>query len=556
MDAKAQRVFNLLGGEKQYIVPVFQRYYSWKPKHWRDLWEDIMILYDNKNRNREHFIGAFVCMAGKHTPDSIPDYNIVDGQQRLITITILLCVLRDIARENNLSRQAEEIEKKYLIDEYKAGSERYKVISRSRDRETLLQLVKGTIPQANDGISRAAKYFRKEMNNLISREINHKTTVTRLREIITRQLSLVMITLDRDDNPFGIFETLNERGQPLEQSDLIRNYVFMKLPIKRQDTFDEQKWYPFERMFAKNVQYRSVSLTNFYRNFLMRNGKYVARNEIYQRFKIELKNRTPDWIITDLDHHAKLYLLIHRPSTVEDTNVSQALERIRALDIGTASPLILYLLDKHSKAEISKPNLLTCLGALESFAVRRSICGETTRGYNYLFPRAIRRMRKGQLVQSLMRFLSVYGWPDDNRFRKALLGFPLYQREGKKCRLILEELEKALGRKELVDLSNTTIEHIMPQTLTDEWTATLGETWSHVHKTYLHTLGNLTLTGYNPELSNRPFNEKKRDLSKSNLRLNREVANTEVWDGNAIRTRGEKLSKRVVGIWKSHDKFK
>lgn len=169
---------------------------------------------------------------------------------------------------------------------------------------------------------------------------------------MTRQLSLIMITLNGNENPFGIFETLNERGQLLEESDLIRNYVFMKLPIKRQDTFDEQKWYPFEHMFAKDVQHRSVSLTNFYRNFLMRNGEYVARTEIYQRFKIELKNRIPDWIITDLEHHAKLYLLIHRPLTAEDTNLSQALERIRNLDIGTASPLILYFLDKHSKAEI------------------------------------------------------------------------------------------------------------------------------------------------------------------------------------------------------------
>lgn len=165
-------------------------------------------------------------------------------------------------------------------------------------------------------------------------------------------------------------------------------------------------------------------------------------------------------------------------------------------------------------------------------------------------------MRKGQLVQSLMRFLSGYGWPDDDRFRKTILEFPLYQREGKKCHLILEELEKAFGRKELVDLNTTTIEHIMPQTLTDEWTAMLGETWSHVHKIYLHTLGNLTLTGYNPEMSNRPFSEKKRELLKSNLRLNREVAAAEVWDGPAIKTRSEKLSKKVVGIWKSHDQFK
>ncbi len=543
MDAKAQRLHNILEGEKQYTIPVFQRYYSWNQKHWTDLWNDILSLLE-EGISKEHFIGAFVCMAGRHTPDAVPDYILIDGQQRLATITILLCVLRDLAKEKGFQDQANEIQEKYIIDKFKTGLESYKIISRSKDRQFLMGLIDGNPPDGESKIIEASQYFRKEIASLIG--THSELVIKKLFTIITKQLSLVMITLSDDENPFAIFETLNERGLRLEESDLIRNHIFMQLPLNEQDQFDREAWTPFEAIFEKTEQFEAIKLTDFYRDYLMRNGEYVKKNETYLKFKAN--NISPQDLVRNLKRYGKFYTVIHRPKTADDPMIVEILERIGHLDITTSYPLLLHLFDKYDGGVLSQDDFLASLHALESFVIRRSICGESTRGYNYLFPAALRAL-KSDIRSSLVTFFHEKGWPNDERFKEALRRFELYAREPNKCRMILEALEKSVEHKERVDFANLTIEHIMPQTLTEEWKQELGEKWEHIFETWVHTIGNLTLTGYNPEMSRKLFSEKKIQLAESNLQLNKYFAEIEVWDKSAIIARGEKLAEEIAKIW-------
>jgi uncharacterized protein with ParB-like and HNH nuclease domain len=304
MDAKAVYLHQVLEGEKQYIVPVFQRYYSWFEKHWSALWEDIETLEETAGL-KEHFLGALVCMADKHTPYATPRYIIIDGQQRLSTLSILLCAIRDVASafavtcatEDKVSAEkfcdlAKEVEKKYLIDEFKADLERYKIVSRSKDRALLLDLIRGKCPSGENNIALAYKYFKNKIENHMSSRNNSEQSLRKLFNITTKQLSLVMITLDSGENPFVIFETLNFRGLKLEESDLIRNFVFMQLPLENQDKFDNNLWAPFEAMLAKvEDKFEAISLSGFYRDYLMVNGSYVKKDEIYLKFRNTVKRK-------------------------------------------------------------------------------------------------------------------------------------------------------------------------------------------------------------------------------------------------------------------------
>ena len=550
MEADAVRIHKIFGGEVQYVVPVFQRYYSWEQQHWTALWDDILSIWEEEVISKEHFIGAIVCMAEEHVPYVVPRYIIIDGQQRLATITIILAALRDIAKEKNIEGLANEIQEKYLIDKFKDGLDKYKIISRSKDRQFFLGIIDGNLPAGESRITEAYRYFKREISKILSDqpEPNLKKTF----EIITKQLPLVMITLTTDEeNPFAIFETLNYRGLELEESDLIRNYVFMKLPLNEQDKFDEELWMPFEGMF----NFDAKDMTAFYRDYLMSDGKYVKLGETYPQFKKQVKDtgKTLQQLAAELTRYAGYYLIIHHPETSQEPMVTVELSRIDFLDISTSYPLLLYLFDRLDAGALSLEDFLATIRALESFVIRRSICGESTRPYSRWFPMAVRDIKNnsGNIYSSLLTFLDSKGWPGDDRFKEALQTFPLYWNEHSKCRLMLEELEKSYKHKEPVDLTATRIEieHIMPQTLSEEWEKMLGDEWQRVYEVYSHTIGNLTLSGYNQELYNDPFPEKKKRLAESNLALNKYFADIDVWDESAILSRGKKLAEEITRIW-------
>lgn len=263
--------------------------------------------------------------------------------------------------------------------------------------------------------------------------------------------------------------------------------------------------------------------------------------------------KTPQELGTELEHYGRFYVIIHRPETSQEPRIIEALNRIACLDVSTSYPLLLYLFDRHDAGVLSLEDFLASLLALESFVIRRIVCGESARAYARWFPADVHDLKSNRddVLTALLTFLHNKGWTSDEQFKEALLKFELYRREPQKCRLILEELEKLYKHKEPVNLAtqNIEIEHVMPSTLSEEWRRMLGDEWQRVHDTYLHTLGNLTLSGYNRELYNKPFLEKKIRLAESNLELNKYFASIDVWDESAIVARGKKLAEEVARIW-------
>lgn len=553
MHAAPKTIREILHTGDQYVIPLFQRYYSWGKEHWERLRQDVWALIED-GAKPVHFLGPLVCHLPSKMPGSTASFQLIDGQQRLTTLTILLSAIRDVARSRGLSDLAEEITEDFLLFKRKQGSERYKIVPRLGDREVLTAMVEGQdlAEFAENRVFQAWKYFQRHVQHL-----SRKHTERRLRhllEAIANRLNLVVVVID-GENPYEIFDSLNSTGLPLEESDLIRNFVFMDMPPARQQAFDDQHWKPFEQLFAATESEDAVDMTAFYRDYLMREGMYSKEDATFVDFKAthaeEIKQ--PEALVARLRRYARLDLMLRRPASVADRTLRSLLRQVEGMDISTAFPLLLNLLDRHESGSLSGEDLQGCLADLVSFVLRRSICGESTRAYGKWFVEAIVMIRDNPRTD-LQAYWLGRRWPDDAAVRQRLPSFELYRRESTKTRAILERLEESLGHRERVDLSTLTIEHVMPQTITNNkngkaWKEMLGADWETIQGELLHTIGNLTLSGYNVELSNSPFEAKRVELARSHIDLNDHFAGLQKWDASAIRARGADLTEKVLALW-------
>ena len=263
---------------------------------------------------------------------------------------------------------------------------------------------------------------------------------------------------------------------------------------------------------------------------------------------------TPAVQVEELQKFAGFELWLRRPSTCQARDLRDSFAEIQELDITTAHPLLLNLLDKHKRGVLDLPKILGCFVDLASFVIRRSVCRESTRSYGRLFPAAVKAI-SFHPHEELRKFLLNEGWPDDAAFMAALVEFPIYKRERNKCRLLLEALERRFRHKEEVNLKQLSVEHVLPQTIDGDgdeavsWQKMLGATWRTAHEKWVHTLGNLTLTGYNAELGNGSFAEKKAAFAESKVSLNRHFCSLEQWTDQEIRQRGQELARTVAQIW-------
>ena len=293
MDAKPVTLSDILPGEGQYIIPVFQRYYSWEKKDWDTLWEDITEIMEDDDPKYTHFIGPMIVFRETY-PYDIARYMVVDGQQRLITLTILLCSLRDVAEENDLPDLASAIDNNYISFTTGKGNLEYRLVPRLADRDPLLNVIQGKVPRksSEDAIVQAYKFFMKSVQADLQRNdqpaLEHLNS---LYEAITRRLRLVSITLDNSDDPTKIYESMNFEGQALLDADLIRNYVLMQLPISEQDEFHNTRWQSFEEQFAQegSRQPNTKELEDFYYRFLIAQTDYFPKRKVYYEFRQYVK---------------------------------------------------------------------------------------------------------------------------------------------------------------------------------------------------------------------------------------------------------------------------
>ena len=315
MKATAVIVRNLLGTYGQYRIPFFQRHYSWKHGQWEQLWADV-VREAGTAPDSQHFLGPLVCTPASQAPTELPSFQLIDGQQRLTTLTLLLAALRDEARTIEGEDLAEDISESFLIHRRKKGLERLRVVPRVGDREALIAILDGEPAREYRqlGVVKAYRHFRRWINEDVdATEAAGQERMHLLLNAITAKIVVVVITID-DDNPYEIFESLNSKGLPLEQSDLIRNFVFMHVPLLEQDAFFEEHWQPFEVLFDETDDYYAIPQTPFYRNFLMRNGAYGTLRATYSDFKEHWQGdeRPREERMQDLARFARFELMLER----------------------------------------------------------------------------------------------------------------------------------------------------------------------------------------------------------------------------------------------------
>jgi len=558
MDAKPSSINQILYLPETYIIPVFQRYYEWEESQWKQLWTDIQSIFENRADSLNHFIGPFVFIS--HASPSSTSHLIIDGQQRLITISLIFAALRDLAKDRGFDSLSELLNN-YLFFKDADGVRHMRLITRVLDRETfrnILNLDFSRIDQTSR-VYKSYSYFKTKIKEFVDAlGAENSSALKDLTETITRQLQLVEITLNLTDNPSNIYQSLNFSGKKLSDADLIRNYVFMKLPIDEQEKFESSVWRKFEDVFSSNNQLNTKAIEDFYYRFLILKKGYFAFNTLYSEF-----TKFVDGFLTDnspkyedlekfvilLNEFAEYYFYIVDLKE-PDIEIHKALSRISKLSVDTATPFMLSLFYRYynntADKKIDKAELIVYLQSLESFVIRRSILRLRTRGYGLDFADAI---KKSSTIDELRKYFIGKGWPTDQEIRDALRTFQIYIHEKKKANVILSEVEQALGHKEEVDLEDLTIEHILPQALTDEWRSMLGDNSDTVHEKYVHTIGNLTLTGYNDELGNLPFHEKKAILKESKLSINKYFDKIDTWDETHITNRTDMITKQINRLW-------
>lgn len=539
-ETKLQQIFE---GIKQFVVPLFQRTYSWDTTQWEKLWNDLIELSEAENP-RDHFIGSIVTMPTSSVPEGVAKYLLIDGQQRLTTIFILLVLLRDKLLQSSQDMEAEELNNTLIVNQYKKGADHFKLLPTQLDRLSFQKLVKPNENNSNSNSSQIAKAYdffdRKFKRSNVNLEILKKT--------ITNNLSIVSIVLDSDDNPYLVFESLNATGRPLTQSDLIRNYFFMQIHTDDHEVVYDNYWNSMQISLKEH-------LPEFIRHYLMKDGLIISQNDVYVTLKEKVNRVSAFDNLKEIYSYSKYYERILFPEREEHNGLRIALISISRLDSTTVFPFMLNCYHDYANSKLTVENFIEIIGVIENFLIRRFICNYPTDRLKNIFPALYTQVNSLNLkfIEGLKNILQTKGYPKDAEFKAKFLTVNLYggRDRTKKVKLILEKIEKYYGHKEEVTIndSSITVEHIMPQTLTPYWQEHLGEEWETIHDLFLHTLGNLTLTAYNSELSNDTFEKKRKRLVDSHLELNKYFASVTRWTKEEIESRTEKLSIISAEIW-------
>lgn len=552
----------LLNTSRQFIVPIFQRNYSWQKNQYEQLWFDILRASKFKEK-QNHFIGSIVYI-DMGTPAGRPQQLLlIDGQQRLTTISILLCAIKDYVQKFNLETKLinlAKIKNQFLYNSDEIDEDRYKLLLNVQDKETYIKLIDNTIFTVNKpttNIIKCYEFFYERIEDFIKQH-------GQIDEIYAGifKLSLVSISLDKDsDNPQMIFESMNSTGKDLSQTDLLRNYLLMDLTPEKQTRLYKTYWKPMEELFGEDIYKNDVNKFDYFiRDFLTLKSDtgYICKiNNVYENFKrYYLDNNCEKFaVLKDLFTYAKYYACIDLLQENDD-ELKLYWQEFKKLDSHVVYPFLLKLCDDYSRQILIKEDFKKILQVVISYLWRRAICEIPTNSLSKTFATLYQAVDKEDYVNSIIKafvFKSSYKrFPSDYEVREKLQIKDIYHFRLRKY--LLEALENYY-HKEPIDLNtaNYTIEHIMPQNIEHNlsWQQMLGEDWQEVHSLYLHTLGNLTITGYNAEMSNKSFGEKvngESGFKHSHLKLNESIAQCDVWNKKAIQRRTNILTDIILKI--------
>ncbi len=554
MKAVTVTLQEILAMPAQMIVPIYQREYCWQTKQVRTLWNDIICLYKENienSKNSTHFIGPIVRFLFDTGSMDIKKTYLVDGQQRLITLIVLLACIRNKITDANDKR---EINVSYLINElneFMKHEEKYKLIASKNDKVMLKQIIDGELNGKNNTcrLLDAFNYFTEKLKNFA--KTNDQLIL--LKQTIVKQLIVVNIDINDTENPCLIFESLNGKGRSLKQEDLIRNYLFMELECEEdnKENLFKKYWVPMEKNFLSQKQLESFFLHYF--------GK--DDEPIYSTLKNKIKNnerKNAEDELQRLYKYSCYYTCLINPMLKEKNHLlAEKFMRLQRLKISSIYSFLLNIYHDYENKKIECSEFYEILEFLETILIRKNFTGQVLKNDNIDFNRLYKQAKKKQAHLPSPFFTCIKQclkshFPNNTIFSVGLMNFKCYGKASDLCRFVLETLEDSFHHKEPVDKKNLTIEHIMPQNLSPEWEKMLGEDFQKKHYKYLHTLGNLTLTGYNTELGNKPYGEKKKHLEKmSHIELNKYFKKVNKWDEDGILDRAVFLGKKALDIWKN-----
>jgi uncharacterized protein with ParB-like and HNH nuclease domain/predicted transport protein len=583
MKATEANLLKFLRKSPQFVIPIYQRNYSWTETQCRQLWVDLLRAGTDDAVNA-HFIGSIVYVErGLSNVVQQEALLVIDGQQRLTTSTLLITALAEHFDANGIDElldvfSARKLRNYYLLNPDEDGERRYKLLLSETDKETLLSILR------NDG-SLPAEYSTRIVENYqLFRELIglHQDELAAICQGIAK-LVIVEVALDRSqDNPQLIFESMNSTGLELSQADLIRNYILMGLEPKLQTELYQSYWRPMEKGFGQAAY--TTHFDAFMRHYLTaKTGDIPNVRDVYVAFKHyaqQLKADTRD-LVADIRAYAGYFCAMALGSE-QEPSLKTAFHDLRELKVDVAYPFLLDAYHDYQQQRLSAEELLQIVRWVESYVFRRAICNIPTNSMNRTFAAMSRSLKKDRYLESVkatLLLLPTYRrFPTDEEFQREIKLRNLYQFRSRSY--WLRRLENH-GRKERVVIEDYTVEHILPQNeaLSQTWQTQLGPDWLRVQQTWLHTLGNLTLTGYNSEYSDHPFEFKQQKatdrngdpagFSASPLKLNTwrfeveeinaemgvaekksySLANVPTWNEQTLLARAERLATEAVKVW-------
>ncbi|ALF25303.1 DUF4357 domain-containing protein [Fusobacterium nucleatum] len=553
MKASEKKIKDLFSEAKTFFaIPVYQRDYNWQEKHCKQLFEDILNVGKDIDIT-SHFIGSIVYIHEGVYGIGEKEFYVIDGQQRMITITLLHIALYHRLKENK-EEYADEIYELYLVNKFSKRDIKLKLLPPEENLNILNKILEENWEELEDyqdrNIVKNYKFFKEIISNYSNEEIEY--LLAGLDKII-----YVDIALEKDkDDPQKIFESLNSTGLDLSQGDLIRNYILMDLEREKQNLVYKNLWLPIENNCKISLGNEIKNyVSDFIRDYLtLKNGKIPSKPKVFEEFK-EFYDKNNDKQLEDIKNFSEEYSHIIKPDTEKDREIRKELENLKVLDQTVINTFLIGILRDYRENKIVKNEILEILKLLQSYVWRRFITEKPSNALNKIFQGMYLRISKDQkYYKSLEESLLNQDFPTDDELKEALKTKNVYK-DKEKLRYVFKELEN-YNHNELIDFENEkiTIEHIFPQKPNKSWKEKYSDYELEEMKTFKDTISNLTLTGSNANLGNKSFLEKRNDdihgYKNSKLYLNKYLGKLNEWNLSAMEGRFEDLFKNIVKIWK------
>ena len=544
MKADSINLLEFIGASKRtFFIPVYQRNYDWKKVHCETLFKDIEALAKDERRS-SHFLGTIVYVEGDSNA-TYREFSVIDGQQRLTTIMLLLKAIADSTDDEDLKV---DIIESYLINRRCAEELRIKLKPMKSDAYNYEKLI--------DGFHEEMDESQIKNNYALFMELIKKSEFS-IEQIYdgVQKLVIVYIALEREkENPQLIFESLNSTGLDLTQADLIRNFLLMGQKPEVQENYYNKYWLKLEKMLP------DANISEYIRDFLtLKTGNIPNINQVYIHFKDYFRTREDESVESFLEEITRYgeYYSWFKFCDCKDKEVNIRLNMFQRLKSTTVYPFLLFIFEKYYHShDFDIKIMLNSLDILVSYVMRRLLCEMPTNALNKVFAAIGKEIIKtdGNLDEQIILFLAKRTgktiFPNDTMVKERVMNRDFYS--FKHVKLIFEQIEKKQS-KETVDFENISIEHIMPQTLTSKWKVDLGNKVEEIYEKYLHNIGNLTLTGYNSELSNESFDIKKEKYSKSNISITKALTKYDEWNEINIVDRAKFYVNEILEIWNCPD---